>query len=342
MKIACHFTIPRPPRPELDAAIQDGLQIMTKVGGEINFLYPGTKARIFFPRFMSGFQQLPQLMKLDRTVDIHHVFSNGFYPYPIFSVLRKPVIISNVIGLQQNKPIKFPFILRKIRRFIVPSEHDRQIMQTWGYRNVQVVIPGIDLTKLTAHPPVAVREKFILLMGSAPWTMEQFSTKGVDLLLHVVKELPWLEIIFLWRGLFLKEMVQRIAAAGVQRQVTLITEQITVNDILADVHAAILLARDMEVVKPYPHSILEALAAGKPVIVSDCLQISEFIKNTCSGKIISTMKSEHLKTTITALKNRYAHYCASIRATSLDAFSSVQMVDDYTKLYQQILHEKKM
>ena len=48
---------------------------------------------------------------------------------------------------------------------------------------------------------------FVLLAGSAPWTREQFHSKGVDALLKVAQQVPSLRLIFLWRGLLLREVM---------------------------------------------------------------------------------------------------------------------------------------
>lgn len=337
MRVACHFTIPRPPHLELDAAVQDGLKIVAEVGGEVNFLYPGKKANVLYPRFFSGFQQLPQLIQLDRRVDAHHVFSNGFYPYPIFSFLKKPILLSTVISLQQNKPIKFPRILQRIKQFIVPTHRDQQIMRNWGYENVSVVMPGIELSHFSFSSCKISQPKFVLLMGSAPWNKSQFETKGIDLLLQVMKELQWLEVVFLWRGLLLDDMIKRVESAGVQDRVTLITDHVDVDNVLADVHAAIILAENMQIVKACPHSLLEAMATGKPVIVSECLQVSDFVKNNNCGEVVSKLDSNCLKTAIQNLKENYLKYCHSIQRAPIEEFSSSRMLDELKILYNSVL-----
>jgi glycosyltransferase involved in cell wall biosynthesis len=339
MRVACHFAIPRPPHLELDAAVQDGLKIVAEVGGEVNFLYPGKKANVLYPRFFSGFQQLPHLIKLDRRVDVHHVFSNGFYPYPIFSFLKKPILLSTVISLQQNKPIKFPRILQHIKQFIVPTHRDQQIMWDWGYENVSVVIPGIELSNFSFSSCKMSQSKFVLLMGSAPWNKNQFDTKGIDSLLQVMKELQWLKVVFLWRGLLLEEMMRRVETAGVQDRVVLITDHVDVDNVLAGVHAAIILAENMQIVKAYPHSLLEAMAAGKPVIVSECLQVSDFVKNNNCGEVVSMFDSNCLKTAVQSLKNNYVKYCQSVKRAPIEEFSSYRMINEFKKLYCSVLFQ---
>lgn len=337
MRVACHFTIPRPPHLESDAAVQDGLKIVAEVGGEVNFLYPGKKPNVLYPRFFSGFQQLPQLIKLDRRVDVHHVFSNGFYPYPIFSFLKKPILLSTVIGLQQNKPIKFPRMFQRIKIFIVPTKRDQQIMRDWGYENVSVVMPGIELSHFSFSHCKISEPRFILLMGSAPWNKSQFTTKGIDLLLQVMQELPWLEVVFLWRGLLLEDMIKRVESAGVQDRVTLITDHVDVDTVLSDVHAAIILAKNMQIVKAYPHSLLEAMATGKPVIVSECLQLAEFVKNNNCGEVVVKLDSDCLKKAIQNLKENYLKYCNSIQRAPIEEFSSCRMLNEFKILYRSVV-----
>lgn len=334
MRVACHFTIPRPPYIELDAVVQDGLRIVSEIGGEVNFLYPGEKACVLFPRFLSGFQQLPYLRKLDNEVNVHHIFTNGFYPYPIFLFLKKPIILSTGISLLKEKPIRFRKLFRNVQRFVVPTLQDQQIMRDWGYDNVTVVTPGIDLSHLSFHSCRKLQSKFTLLMGSAPWNLTQFDTKGVDLLLQVVQELPWLEVVFLWRGLFLEEIKKRVANAGVRDRVTILSERVEIDKVLAEVHGAIILAKDTQIIKGYPHSLIEAMAAGKPVIVSECLAISDFVKKNRCGEVIASVENQDLMTTITSLRENYSMYCHFTREAPIRVFSSLRMIEELKMLYQ--------
>jgi glycosyltransferase involved in cell wall biosynthesis len=335
MKVACHYAIPRPPHPELDAAVQDGMQIIAAVGGEINFLYPWKKAKFFFPRFFCGIHQLGHLRRVERRVDVHHIFSNGFYPYPVLMYLRKPIVVSSVIGLSGESSIQFPRILRHISQFIVPADRDRRLMESWGYQDVHVITPGIDLQKFSISK-YRDASKFVVLSGSAPWNHEQFSTKGVDLLLAAARKLPWLHIIFLWRGRLLDEMKKKVKRSKIESQVTILADQVDVNEVLRKVHAGIVIAANRKVVKGYPHSLLEALATGKPIVASGCLQIAKYISNHGVGEIVESMRLEDVVRSLERIRVNYYNCVHQVVALDLTRFSQNNMINQTLKVYEKL------
>jgi len=52
-----------------------------------------------------------------------------------------------------------------------------------------------------------------------------------------------------------------------------------VNKTLVSVHAAITLADREGIIKVYPHSLLDALAAGKPVLVSRAIPMADYVES---------------------------------------------------------------
>ena len=76
-------------------------------------------------------------------------------------------------------------------------------MKSWGLPNVSIVPPAVDAPHLHAERLDLGRE-ITLLMASAPWTEEQFDTKGVDALLQAAAFDRSVKLILLWRGQFLE------------------------------------------------------------------------------------------------------------------------------------------
>ena len=335
MRVVCHFVVPKPPNLKLDAAVQDGMKIIDEVGGEINFLYPGKEYKRWFPQFFCGIQQLLKLKMMEKRVDVHHIFSNGFYPYPIFAFLKKKIVLSTVTSLREDTPIKCRLLFRKIQHFIVPTVQDQRLMKKWGYNDVSVVEPGIDLARFTFSYP-RVNEDFVLFAGSAPWNKKQFYSKGVDLLLEAMRKLPWLRVVFLWRGVHLEEMKARVSAAKVSSQVTVLTESVDVNDVLAEVHVGVVIAENRFVIKSYPHSLLETLAAGKPVLVSDCLPMSDFVSFRECGETLQGLSLENFIFAVSKLRTNYQNYVSMSRELDLSRFSEENMVKSIENIYNKL------
>ncbi len=334
MQVACHFAIPKPPEPDRDAAVQDGMRIVNRVGGVVNFLYPEKRSNALSSRFFCGLHQLRKLRAVDQRVDVHHVFSNGLYPYPVLAFLKKPIVFSSLIGLSSQKRLLYPLFLRNVRHFTVPSGSDQSLLKNWGYENISVVTSGIDLSRFFTSPLV-LEKKFILFCGSAPWNSEQFRSKGVDLLLEAMRKLPWLHVVFLWRGLLLQEMRAKISAAGVRNQATVLSEYVDVNKVLAQVHAGIILVGNQNVIKGYPHSLLETLAAGKPIIVSDCLPIAELARQG-AGEVVGGLSLLNFILAVKRIRKEYPKYVARITKLDLSCFSEEEMLQKMIGIYESI------
>jgi len=334
MKIAFHLTVPKPPRPELDAAVQDVMKLMCCVDGVINYLYPGKEVKRWIPRFLSGCHQVLYLLRLDNCVDVHHVFSNGLYPYPILLLLRKPVVCTSVIGVGNVSPRTSRFLKRFFKRVIVTAPSDTDTLDSLGFES-EFLYPGIDIDRF-AFNKASSREDFTLLVGSAPWTEDQFVSKGVDLVLQAAAQLPWLRLVFLWRGKLLSEMHERVEKYGVADSVHIIAEQVDVDTVLKNVHAALVVVDKSDVIKSFPHSLLESLAAGKPVIVSAEVPIADFVKQNNCGVLVECFEIECLVTSIKELKNNYDLFLESVSQTDMNVFSSEKMVNSYLDIYAKI------
>lgn len=335
MKIACHYAIPRPPQPKLDAAVQDGMKLIDNFGGEINFLYPGAKAKKIIPRFLCGFHQLHYLRQLDRRVDLHQIFSNGIYPYPVLRLFKKPVVYTSVIELGDTLPPLSSLLLKKVRKFVVVTDRDQGKMKQVGFDS-EVILPGIDIDRFS-NSPLHGQNKFVLLAGSAPWNEEQFETKGVDVLLQAAVKLPWLHLVFLWRGKLLQEIQERVQHYDLFDRVQIVDRQVDVNEILSTVHASIVLSKKSELVKAYPHSLLESLAAGKPVLVSKCLAMSDYVEKNQCGISVNNLQVEVVIEHLGLLRKQYSSFVAALSTLELACFSQRAMINSYEQLYKQVV-----
>ena len=83
---------------------------------------------------------------------------------------------------------------------------------------------------------------------------------------------------------------------------------------MARVHAAAVLAGRPGLVKAYPHSLLEALAAGRPVVVSGGNPMAAYVRDTGCGRVLARLDATELVTAIGALRRDYETYRARAAA----------------------------
>lgn len=330
MRIAYHFTALPPAMPESVAELQEINALRSHFGGSLHYVNPNQTSLVYLPRVFFGLQQLRSLLSLESTLDLHHFYNADAYPFPILRLLRKPVVYTISGGVRRCRlPRRF---LNSMATVIVYDERSLARMREKGIQTGVVMRPGIDTAKFSHHP-ISLTSPIRFMYASAPWTLAQFQNKGVDALLKAAQLEKELELVFLWRGVMADEMRARIAEYGVQDQVTLITDLVDVNQILAKVHGTIALADQEGIIKAYPHSLLDSLAAGKPVVASRGIPMAEYIEKTGVGCVIESVEHHAILRMLDEFRDTYSQLQLSAQQIDLNEFSVDSMLRSYRELY---------
>ncbi len=335
MNVLYHLTIPRPARPACEAVWQEIDVLRRQLGGELVYLNPSRHAVLRVPRLLYGLHRLRELRRRERAVDLHHLYNPDPYPFPVLRWLNRPVVYTLSAGLRADKRPTLSFFKEQVHTLVVADEADRRRLAAWGLRNVRVIRPGIDVTRFTVSP-LPLRDEFRLMVGSAPWVKGQFRSKGISTLLDVAQTLPQLRLVFLWRGVLFDEMVEQVHRRGLEARVEILNRRVDVNAVLAGVHASVALASDPAVIKSFPNSLLESLAAGKPVLVSQGIPMAAVVAHTGCGRVVTRVTPDGLVAALTALRQDYAAACRRAVQVGQREFSQARMVDAYRDLYQAV------
>jgi len=328
-----HLTIPRPAQPALDAVVQEAETLRAQFGGEIVYLNPARRPGSRYPERLYGLHRLPYLRQREATVRLHHVYNPHPFYFPYLRWLRRPVIYSVTAGLRPQRPAHLER-LSQLAAIVVSNERDRTTLQSWGLENTRIIRPGIDASRFSPAPP-PTDPAFTLLTGSAPWSEPQFRSKGVEALLAAAEARPDLRLVFLWRDLLFEEMQARVARRGLQARVEVINRRVDVNAVLARVHAAVVLADDATLVKAFPHSLLEALAAGRPVLVSRALPMGDYVARTGCGQVVEQVSADGVLAALARLEASYELYRAAALRVGRRDFSREAMVEAFRRLYSE-------
>jgi glycosyltransferase involved in cell wall biosynthesis len=175
------------------------------------------------------------------------------------------------------------------------------------------------------------------MVGSAPWVRSQFKTKGVNALLEAARQLPRLHLIFLWRGVLSEEMDRRVHRMGLEDRVEVLDTVVDVNEILAGVHASVTLASEPDIVKAYPHSLLESLAAGKPVLVSRAIPMSSYVEEKGCGVVVERLSLRSLIAAVENLVTEYEALSGTTQQLDEQDFSRERMLLSFQRLYERVL-----
>jgi glycosyltransferase involved in cell wall biosynthesis len=339
MNVLYHLTSPTPAIPETDAVFQEIGALQGRFGGRAVNLYPLPFPTRWFPPGFLGLHRLPELRRLDRATDVHHVFHPLPRLFPVLRRLRKPIVYSVIAGLDPARRLPPAADLRAVAAWVVARPCDAQRLLDAGATRCRVIRPGLDLTRFTRVPPPPPLPPFTILAGSAPWVTAQFRQKGFDLLLDACARHPDLRLVLLWRGLLEADLRRRVAERGMGDRVEIVNRRTDVADLLGRCHAAVVLAEHPRLVKAFPHSLLEALAAGRPILASACIPISDYIRDTGCGEIVTDLTPSDFDSALTRLRAGYEAAARAAREVGGRDFALETMLAAFQALYDEIAAE---
>lgn len=295
-------------------------------------LFPLKKPSSRFPRELYGLHKFRELRNLERRHELNHLYYGVLYFFPVLRLLRNPIVFTVAAGLDgDNKPAALQR-LATFHRIVVSNERDAGVLRTWGLSNYTIIPPGIDASGLTPRS-LALTNELTLLMASAPWERQQFDLKGIDTLLETAAKLPFVRLILLWRGMLFGELAERVERHGIGDRVEIVDRKVKVNEYLNRAHATVLLAKHRDIVKSYPHSLIESLISGKPVIVSDAIPMADYVRKNQCGVVVKDVSVRSLTTAIDALRGRYEDMSRSAAQIGPDAFSIQAFIENHRRLY---------
>ncbi|MCJ7446023.1 MAG: glycosyltransferase family 4 protein [Methanotrichaceae archaeon] len=300
-------------------------------GGDMISLSPARSLPPLIPVNLYGMHQIRTLKRYNKKVDIFHLFFPYIVNFRVLRYLSKPIIYTIISGMDEKcLPRSGPPCT-----LVVSSSPEADILRSRGFLDVHVIRPGIDHSQIQVMPPTEPDSEFVLLTGSAPWIKSQFDTKGFDLLLKVLTRLPRMRLICLWRCTLYREWFDRIQSFGLTDRVEIIQKKTDISKILSRCHAAVVLSSEYGHVKSYPNSLMEALAAGRPVLVSRSNPMSYYVEDNGCGKVIEDLCLEELINAIHEIMEDYSTFTRASLLAGRD-LSAARMIDDYRHLYQNV------
>ncbi len=330
-----------PPKSAKTEAIAQEIDLLRRTfGGELLYVNPNEGLpQPLIPRLGFGWHSLPKLYRMAQGTDLFHIFNPDPFPYPFLLALPKPVVYTITAGVATRPNLAF---FRRMAVVTVPDERTSVQLKRWGLTNVALQRPGITTHRFTPNPlPLTPSEPLRLLVASAPWTLAQFSSKGFDALLATVQQMPDLHLTLLWRGLLVEEIQQRIVTLGVGERVTVIDQTVDVNAALAHAHAAAIFATTPGIIKSYPHSLLDALAAGKPVLLSHTIAMSDYVNSEQCGVVAEAVTPDALMKALAQLRADYSRYAKNATLVGRRDFTEEAAMEAASAIYTSARHKAR-
>jgi glycosyltransferase involved in cell wall biosynthesis len=219
--------------------------------------------------------------------------------------------------------------LREIRYVVVESEWHRELLRQGGIAEeaIRLIRPGVDVRPYTpAHGP------FTVLFATSPLSGRDLLSRGVFLLVQAAKALPDVRFLLVWRDhalADLKQVIRRAGADNIEIRNGLIPDMGAVYD---QVHATALPGLTSASLKPAPHSGLESLAHGKPLLVSRPTSLAPLVRQTGCGVEFEPAVDAFVEA-IQRLRDGYPEYQVPCHETARQFFSRTVFLERYRELY---------
>ncbi len=304
-------------------------------GGDVISLYPFSQPHSWYPRPLYGLDKLGAIKRAARKADFVHFFAPDLYNYPIFRFINSPVIYQVTSGLSKLTLSSDLKSFTQFRQILLSSDRDYKRLHSLGFNNIATILPGLDLSRF-GPSFLPVGDQFIILMASAPWEIKQFQSKGVELLIQLASARPDFKIIFLWRGLHFGHLKKMLSKWGHPFNVEVINEKVDIAQLHQRIHATILLSKEAGIVKAYPHSLIESLASGKPVICSRMIAMADHVEERGVGFVLDELTVDSLELAINSIRNRYESSLENTSKTAKTDFGLERFLREVEGVYAKV------
>lgn len=331
MKILYHNTLPQASLPKAEAVYKEINSLRTHFGGEVIDVYPRYIKRVRAPKQLYGLHMMNVIKQLDQEVDAHHIMFPFFYDFPYTRFITKPIIYTCTTSKHVSYNAE-----KDLQRYSIITECDIQYhnYSKSPFNRVDKILPGIQIDNNSEITSVPDYDNFRLLMASAPHSLGQFKSKKIFLLLDYVQQHTDIELVLLWRGLHSHKIKQLIESRMLGNRVTLVDEYVDVKPYYDRSHATVLLCDEDGVVKNYPHSLIESINYGRPIITSHKIEMSKIINEYNLGLALEDHSLHDLHGAINTLRATYDDIMDSISQFDRSVFS----VDTYLSQISEVYH----
>ena len=86
MRVLYLMTAPPPAVEGTDAVLQEAEMLRARFGGEVAHLALSSRPWARFPRPLYGLHILRSLKRLERQVDLHHLYHAELFPFPVLPI----------------------------------------------------------------------------------------------------------------------------------------------------------------------------------------------------------------------------------------------------------------
>jgi glycosyltransferase involved in cell wall biosynthesis len=284
------------------------------------------------PRLQLLFRLATRL--LEAAFDLHHVFGSLGDWFYLRRPRRRPTVLTVAV---HGRPVERG-LLEQIDRFVVENPEGRGELERLGIdrRRIRLIFPPVNLERFAPCPPPA--QPFTVLFASSPEEESWLGARGVPQLVEAAALRPEMRFRLLWRPWGNSEgRVRRWIAEKGLRNVELLVG--CWKDMARQYHTAHVCAApftDPERSKSAPNSVVESLACGRPVLVTEHVGLAGLIREGGAG-LSCAATGEALAEHLDRLQAGWAQYSQAARRLAERWFGAERFLAAYQRLYDELI-----
>ncbi len=336
MKIILHNTSPDPVIQGTEAVLNEIKTFRTTFDATLVQVNPSKKPNNLYPAWSYGLAKVQTLRQLEKEYDIHHIFCPRPMNLSYLKLLQKPKLITitsnSLLSVKKHESIAISLASKNKAVLCFEDKISYEKLLEQKVPNIFHIPPVVNLEKISSTEKTNGRH---ILMASSPWTESQIKDKGLPLIFEALQKRPDYQITVLLRGQFESQIKNLAHHYGILDQVHIVNKFVNVDTYLKKADLTILLAKHAGIVKAYPHSLLESIAAGVPVVCNQRISLSNDVRKYRFGDVLIQWNSDAL---IHSIENAIRKKEEAIDTQAYTTqFAAEQVVKVYEQCYRSLM-----
>jgi glycosyltransferase involved in cell wall biosynthesis len=228
-------------------------------------------------------------------------------------------------------------INNEIDMVVVETEKQGKLARSIGIDIPINIIPfGVD-TDIYKPQPIP-SHPFKFLFASSPIKKNQLESRGIDLMLRALAKVQGnIRLTYITREGLSNEIKGLISKYKLESRIDLLTGDQKMPDLYSKHHACIIPYTSHFGVMDLPHTALESLASGRPVVSTDVIGLGQILSDNNCGIACSPTLDEFLKA-MNRIKDLYPTFQENCEGTAEKLFKKDQFLLRYKKLYTEVIN----
>jgi glycosyltransferase involved in cell wall biosynthesis len=217
---------------------------------------------------------------LEKRTDISHVYSE-VSPWIFYKTLKsKPIVLT--IASEKGSPVRE--FLKACRSIVVQTEGMRKRIIGYGMQEnkVHLVYPGVDLSLFQRRGKVPGYERIKILLATVPRSEKELKERGVFFMMKAAKYCHEVDFRLIFRPwetghsslAVTRKLVEEVGTHNIEISEGLIKN---LDEMYRAHHFTIIPYASAEGGKECPRSLIESLACGVPILISEIAPFAYFV-----------------------------------------------------------------